>query len=338
MMPDLQAYVVGGALLHRVWTSTCMCSTNHLSKGTPLRHRWSNAHPRAAPASPNRSTWQMALKDYFTRADHDGGTCVWSLHSLVEVEVPAEHVQALAAELAELFVRDRCSPRAARLWLEVRDTRHVLEPHERKLLNAYIEPTFGLPTEGDEEAPEEIPQHVQGGIAEQLWYYLQREYQAEESIVYLHKPDLGSTKQGGDSLAIHRYDDGLAFRLWELKKCDARRLQPTLDKAYTQLTAKGARYLAQLALPNEFVLDARDAELAEFFGQLPELWVDANPRAGAGVSVAIPDRLIPAGCFDDFPGRFPDFRDPRQLRGALTALGDFRSFVLQVREEVWKGL
>jgi hypothetical protein len=101
-------------------------------------------------------------------------------------------------------------------------------------LNAFIKPVFGLP-----ENPDVIPpDHLEGFVAEQLWYFLSLEVPPEE-IVRIERPGFLPTDPGGDGLVIHRVSAGyLMFRLWEIKKCTGDSgVSSTVNTAYNQLNS-----------------------------------------------------------------------------------------------------
>lgn len=273
----------------------------------------------------------VPLSDYFEHQDHEADRYLWRLR---EATVEGGDLSQLASALAEAFVADRCSRQVAEAWARRRAGGPAPPPEQREVLRAHIEPSFGLPD--DEEAADEgnIPEYIQGAVAENLWYYLYQDTEVD-TLVHLVAPDLDPTSGGADSLSVHRSEGGLSFRLWEIKKCTAERLPPTVARAYNQLSNHGTRYLAQMSLPGEY---HEDDDVAELFGQLPTLWANHASEASAGVSIAIPTRLQPDDCFADFPDEFPELAGRSRLCGILNVVGDLTGFVRSVQEEVWRGL
>jgi len=203
----------------------------------------------------------------------------------------------------------------------------------RDALRAFIKPVFGLP-----EDPESVSQdHTEGFVAQYLWYSLATEMPSGEPVERVEPPGFVGTDPGGDGLVIHRTDEGyLMFRLWEIKKCVGRgKVSSTVSRAYRQLGTKATEYLARYTVIGQ---ELGNTELADFYGQLIDLWVDARPEAAAGVCVATSLDQVPTRCFTTFGRRFPEFVYPVRLRGMLTAIDDFSDFTLKVRQCIWTGL
>jgi len=156
--------------------------------------------------------------------------------------------------------------------------------------------------------------------------------------VRVEVPGFAAIDHGGDGLAIHRVaPDQLMFRLWEIKKnTGGSSVSSTVNTAYSQLNSRATEYLARYTSIGQEMRD--NPELAEFYGKLPELWIEAEPSAAVGVSVAINMENVPATAFTTFGTQFPRFVDPRRLKGMLTAIEDFASFSAKVQEAIWRGL
>lgn len=263
----------------------------------------------------------MPLPDHFDQEDHEHEHYRWHLHEAV---LEDGDVHQVARSLVEAFMEDRC-PGLVEAWRERRDDGPPHPESRRKALESIIKQPFDLPP------PDEEPSdHVQGAVAEHLWYYLY--HQIRDDIAYSVEPELDPTSGGGDSISVHQSEDGLSFRLWEIKKCTAQRLRPTVSRALNQLDERGSQYIAQMSMIGQ---KHPDEEIAQLFIRLPELWCDYSPEASVGVSVGIPERLTPDECFTDFPDRFPDRSD---LRGMVKVVGDYTRFVRAVQEEAWSGL
>ena len=265
----------------------------------------------------------MSLPNYFDKKDHEYKDYQWQLYEAI---LDDGDVHQLAQSLVVAFIEDRCSAKLVKAW-------HDGSPHSEsteQALKAHIEPTFGLPA-NEEDFDQD---HVEGAVAEYLWYYLYQEVRGD--VVYSKEPDPDPTSGGGDSISIHRSKNGLKFRLWEIKKHTGKNLSSTVSNAFNQLEDHSAKYIAQMSTIEQ---NHRDQEIAQFFSQLPELWCEYSPDASIGVSVAIPERLIPGRCFTAFPNRFPNRVNERNpLQGMLKVVGDYSSFVRTVQEEAWKGL
>jgi len=276
----------------------------------------------------------MRLSDFFQSTETVAETHSWTLVCHGETIAPLE---ALAKTLAERTMEHRCRgcPHHYRAWKQHLDGGPPPRGASEKALRDFIRPVFGLPEDPDDVQMD----HMEGFVAQQLWYFLSLEARilSQETVVRVEPPGFTSTDPGGDGLVIHRVPLGyLMFRLWEIKKCTGQStVSSSVSRAYSQLGAKATEYLARYTAIGQ---EISDPQLAEFYGQLIDLWVDARPEAAAGVSVAASVDHIPKRCFTTFGQRFPAFADPVRLRGMLTAIGDFSGFALAVREFIWIGL
>jgi len=275
----------------------------------------------------------MKLIDYFQASENSASTHSWTL---------AKHdnrgdftVENLAKFLAELIIKHRCRgcPEKYTLWKQHLDGGTKPSGTAREALKAFILPVFGLP-----ENPDILPQdHLEGHVAEYLWYFLSLEGLTGENVVKVEFSGFAPTDPGGDGLIIHGSTSTvLMFRLWEIKKCSGTStVSSTVGNAYKQLNTRATRYLARYTAIGQEISDQR---LADFYGQLVDLWIDAKPEASAGVSVATCATRVPARCFTTFGKNFPKFTKPIRLRGMLAAIQDFPAFASKVREYIWKGL
>ena len=273
----------------------------------------------------------MALRDYFQLAEESTSTHSWIL---AKHQIACLSVDDLAKSFADLIMQHRC--RACRHhyehWKLHLEGETVLPETSEKALKAFIEPVFGLPGN-----PQIHQDHLEGFIAEYLWYFLALEGLAGDNAIRIEPPGFTATDPGGDGLIIHRIDAAnLLFRLWEIKKSSGTStVSGTVSTAYKQLSAKATKYLARYTVIGQ---EINDPELTEFYGQLVDFWIDATPEAAAGVSVVVCVTRVPSRCFTTFGKRFPALTDPIRLRGMLTAVQDFPTFASKVREYVWKGL
>ncbi|MBA7632946.1 hypothetical protein ES703_40502 [subsurface metagenome] len=275
----------------------------------------------------------MKLIECFRASNNPASTHSWILAKLDNTGDVA--LEDLAKFLAELIIEHKCRgcPEKYHLWKQHLDGGEEPSGTAREALKAFIEPVFGLP-----ENPDVISQdHLEGYVAEYLWYFLSLEGLTGESVVRIEPPGFTPTDPGGDGLVIHGSTSTvLMFRLWEIKKCGGTStVSSTVRRAYNQLDKRATKYLARYTAIGQEISDQR---LADFYGQLIDLWVDARPEASAGVSIATCVTRIPARCFTTFGKHFPQFTKPVRLRGMLTAIQDFPTFTVKVREYVWKGL
>ncbi len=137
------------------------------------------------------------------------------------------------------------------------------------------------------------------------------------------------------SLAIYDTESRLIFRLWEVKKHHSQSpVSTTVSRAYKQLDGKATEYLAQLTALGP----SQPSPLRPLFSRLVDMWVDAEPEAGAGVAVSTSAATMPRRAFGTMGTHFPRLDQPGQLEGLLVALGDYPRFADDVKKEVWKGL
>jgi hypothetical protein len=250
-------------------------------------------------------------------------------------------LQQAAELLAEDAVAHRCGrAKAANAW---RSRRHGGLPHPAKLraaLEAFLADTFGLPAE-DGTAPPPASDLLQGYVAELAWHRLAREHTVPahgRRLVHVADLSWSPYQQGGDGLVVYAITDGrLTFQLWETKKHDAAEtaVSGTISRACRQLSSEGKRYLAQYTAYGSKL----EGELGSLYADLVQLWVDRDPRAGVGVSVATSTRHAPGGIvFDSVVTTFPDHGTPGQREGLAVVVPDFPRFAAMVRDVVWTGL
>lgn len=273
----------------------------------------------------------MKLSDFFQSVETQTETHSWTL---VNHDSDVSPVEALANALADRIMEHRCiaCPHHYQAWKQAVENRLPPQGSSKEALIAFIKPAFGLPTDPDPVPPD----HLEGFVAEQLWYLLSLEAPPEE-IVRIERPGFLATDPGGDGLVIHRVMAGhLMFRLWEIKKCTGESVvSSTVNTAYNQLNSKATEYLARYTAIGQ---ELPDAELAEFYGRLIDFWIEARPEAAAGVSVATSREHAPQQCFTTFGQQFPRFVNPVRLRGMLTAIENFPAFAVKVRDRIWTGL
>lgn len=273
----------------------------------------------------------MKLSDFFQQKETAEATHDWTLvnhdHSLAQLDYLAEF-------LADKILRVHCdgSPHLYEAWKRSLTEGKPLSPTEHRALSkGFIEPAFGLPGQNFD------TNHLQGFIAQYLWYFLIQEISVEP-IKRIERVGFAATDHGGDGMVVHQIAAGyLMFRLWEIKKCVGEApVSSTINTAYGQLSSKAEKYLARLTTIGQELKE--DSELAEFYSKLPEIWIEAGPEASIGVAVAVNANNVPAKCFTTLGDRFPKLLNPKRLRGILTAIEDFPSFCGKVQQAIWKGL
>lgn len=180
--------------------------------------------------------------------------------------------------------------------------------------------------------PRVLPDHAQGTVAEYLWHAVSIEDDDEPELVRIRGPKFYATAPGGDGLTVRR-DGGLIVTLWEIKKHTGSHLTSTIRDAYGQLSAHGARYLAEHASAGQL---ATDPEEARVFARLVESWIEGEEHMHAGVAVATPRN--PKKCFSTMQNHFGHLRGRDPCRGLLISLEHFPAFTRRVGEIIWTGL
>ncbi|MFJ9448600.1 hypothetical protein ACIRRH_43425 [Kitasatospora sp. NPDC101235] len=239
--------------------------------------------------------------------------------------------------VADAIMRHRSGRSTAYdLWRSAATTSTSLTATQARRVSVCVQPVFGLPTR-----PTNAEDHVPGHVGEWLWYLFLREEEPQgREVAFLEPPSWSVTEGGGDGFVVHRLtgapDASLLFRLWEIKKfTGAGSVSGTISKAADQLKERGLEYLAKLcsAHANE------PGDIGELMSQLVELWIQADPSGGAGVSVSTNTASLPKrSAFTQVPGYLPDLRHPGQLEGLIVAVGDFTKFADQVKEFLWSAL
>ncbi|WP_206443252.1 hypothetical protein [Candidatus Protofrankia californiensis] len=243
-------------------------------------------------------------------------------------------------QVAQLLADDAMCIRCGRSTTldEWRKRRDGCPPPERsrKGIAVYAGIGFGLP---DKPAKED---HLQGLVAELLWGRLMSERlvcRDGRRLVRAHSVKPDPLEPGGDGLVIYEVEGGtLVFRLWEIKKHDAKKsISATIGRASKQLSSRGQEYLAKLAGPETVDQGGR---LGDFYADLVELWLDGSNQAGAGVSIGTSKEYAPTRplSFRSIATQFPHFIQPGQIESIVVAVPDFPAFAVRVREIVWSGL
>lgn len=253
------------------------------------------------------------------RCAHDGVLC---------------SVDELAAELAEAIVDLRCGgvPGLVDSWRSQRMGTGHTTPHAVEQLAQFIGLGFGLPHSKDP-MPDD---HLEGSVAESLWYMLVIEFEHDDPIAYAVPPDLAPTDHGGDGFVVHRRLTGVGYRLWEIKKyTGAGTVRATVRKACKQLNDNATEYLARQIPAGQY---HPDDEIRDLIVHSMERWYDGAPEASAGVAVASANERSASERFKDMDTHFDTLSDPTQLRGLVAEFTDFSDFARRVQQELWKGL
>ncbi|WP_163508961.1 hypothetical protein [Fodinicola acaciae] len=156
---------------------------------------------------------------------------------------------------------------------------------------------------------------------------------------YLSEPSYSVTEQGEDGFVVYAppgANVSLFFRLWEIKKHNTENtaVTATVRRASDQLNIRGLQYLAKLTSAHR----QTDGDLGRLFAELGDLWINADPRAGAGVGVATNTLTPPATCFSPLETTLDRFVNAGQLEGLLCVIEDFTEFADEVRRMVWSAL
>ena len=265
----------------------------------------------------------------------ESSACPWRLIGL-SADV-AEQRAAVAWIVADAIMKERCGhTRVYGMWRDAATSGNKLLGEDAELAKPCIRPVFGLPPAGSA-----ADDHVPGYVGEWLWYLLTKEEVIpDQQLALLDAPSWSVTEGGGDGFAVHRISSGtdttLIFRLWEIKKfTGVGSVSATITDAATQLASRSEEYLAKISWANAKL----PGDLGRLMSELTELWMRADPRGGAGVSVSTNTATVPVrAAFTQVPTYLPRLVHPGQLRGLIIAVNDFTAFAEQVRGYVWSAL
>jgi hypothetical protein len=245
---------------------------------------------------------------------------------------PAASQQTAITIVADAAVKSQCRGAGQHYdaWRQAVSQGTRLAADRSLKLAPFIQPAFGLPTRP---LP---PDHLQGHVAEYVWYILAQEnLPAGLTLRTIEGPSFSVTTPGGDGLAVYQRNDAvLVFRLWEVKKHESTmHLSRTVARAYKQLGNHAEVYLAELTT----LAGTYQAEIAQLYAALSDLWIDRDERAGVAVAVSTSDGHLPTRCFGTMHRSFPDLSID-QMQGLVVALGHFPTFARAVRDRVWSAL
>jgi len=251
----------------------------------------------------------------------------------LECTLPSQHLAEAAALLAEGIAQRRLggNPRLRDLWAEQRRTpgSKIADDRDSSLLEAMLLENIGTP-----DAPA-TSVHLGGLVAESIWYEVITKVDEGLGLpIRVEGHDWSATDPGGDGLTVYGSDDGYRFTLWESKHHGAvAPVRDTVNGACRQMKSRSLSYLARFSLIAQQITSSD--ELAAFYGQLPELWVDHDPAAGVGVSVGTGAGSDIIDCFGNITSYFE--LDDDQLHGHLHVVSDFGALAQAVQDEIWKG-
>lgn len=275
----------------------------------------------------------LPLIDHLSTSNHTESRCDWTRHDVTYGgNVSAD---TLAKTVASVIVQVRCPDVIYRRWLNACAGTRQLTTTEKRELEVYIKPSIGL--RGDP-APDN---QIQAVVAEHLWYEIIRYTDGGNGLpINVMPPSLRVTEPGGDGLVV--YEAGRStyfFRLWEIKKHATSTSATTkITKASKQLNDRGEEYLAKWSKVGQDA-DHQHTNLSKFYAQLVGMWLEADGKANAGVSIS-KDSLsqITATPITVMRGQMPTFIAKKQLEGMIISIPDFANLANKVREELWKGI
>ncbi|WP_232661916.1 hypothetical protein [Pseudonocardia sp. TRM90224] len=277
-----------------------------------------------------------------SRGQHAAGKCAWDLVAMVGFS--ADRRSAVAWIIAEAIMKFRCGKsRAFPCWRAAALSENAVSNDDRELVLSFVTSVFGRPDAvepGDTKAKEGKSNHLEGFVAEWLWHLIMKEQRAaHRERRYLSEPSYSVTEQGEDGFAVYAppgANVSLFFRLWEIKKHNTENsvVTATVQRASDQLKTRGLQYLAKLTSAHR----QTDGDLGGLFAELGDLWINADPRAGAGVGVATNTVAPPATCFSPLETTLDQFANAGQLEGLLCVIENFTEFADEVRRMVWSAL
>jgi len=285
---------------------------------------------RVATARGGQLTGFLQTQEKGTQA---AGKATWQLVTLEHLN--AAERTAVTWLVAKAILRSRCGRAPIyQVWRTTCLAGQRLADADRTKLVPFLRDVFGVPERpGNDD-------HLEGYVAEWIWYLLMRERDASKGqgrrIVLLEPPKFTVTGSGPDGFVVYSVDGvPLIFRLWELKKQTGKgAVDATVRVAYQQLRDEGQRYLAQLTAMHA----DKDGDLGELCGRLVDLWIEADARAGAGVGVTSGTLPPPVRCFTTMGTQLSQFSEPGQLEGMLCAVEDYRALAHDVRKLLWSVL
>lgn len=277
-----------------------------------------------------------------SRGQRAPGKCAWDLVAMIGFS--DDRRSAVAWIIAESIMRFRCgNSQAFACWRAAALSGNAVAEDDRQLVLSFVTSVFGLPdaTEADDpKAKQGKSNHLEGFVAEWLWHLIMKEQRSSDrERKYLSEPSYSVTEQGEDGFAVYAtpgVDVSLFFRLWEIKKHNTENsvVTTTVQRASDQLNTRGLQYLAKLTSAHR----QTDDDLGVLFAELGDLWINADPRAGAGVGVATSATTPPATCFSPLETTLGQFANEGQLEGLLCVIENLTDFAREVRRMVWSAL
>jgi hypothetical protein len=251
--------------------------------------------------------------------DSNGSTCVWGSASAPRT---CQELELAAWLLAASEMERRAGASGAfERW---RKRAQGGPPHADggASIRPFVSSAVGLP------GAAAVPDHLQGFVAQLIWWSIAKEFRLANDnnrrLVEIESPGFWVTEQGPDGLVIYEQgiDGTLCFRLWEIKKHDAK----------GPVTGTVARASDQL---QRFT-----GSLGRIYAELVELWVNSSPRSGVGVSVTTTASQAhrSTGPFGSLVSKFPSLGQGGQREGLLVQAPNFRWFSRKVQKVLWSGL
>ncbi|BDT88526.1 hypothetical protein FMUAM8_42900 [Nocardia cyriacigeorgica] len=294
-------------------------------------------HVSAIDADRTASAQGYALASFMSRIHKaPDETCPWQLIGFASTD--SLERAAVAWIVADAVMRGRAGhTRVYDLWRTAALANSPLTGEASQLTRTFVRPVFGLPPDGSAASD-----HVPGHVGEWLWYLLTREEARSDhaTLALLEPPSWNVTEGGGDGFVVYRIPSGsdttLIFRLWEIKKfTGSGSISTTITTAATQLADRGDEYVAKISWANA----KKPGELGKLMTELTELWMRADPRGGAGVSVSTNPATAPKQkAFTQVASYLPQLVHPGQLQGIVVTIENFEAFADEVRGYLWSAL
>ena len=267
------------------------------------------------------------MLNHFTHTRHDEVAFGWE-----RCEHDGTALSDLVTDLAESIVELRCGgvPGLVSSWRSRRDGNGHTVAFAEEQLREFVGLGFGLPT-----SPM-TADHLEGSVAESLWYLLVSQFTHDDPVVYASPPDLAPTDHGADGYLIHQGAGGLRFRLWEIKKyTGSGTVRATVQRASRQLNRNALGYLTRQIPAGQH---HTDAEVRDLIVRGPEHWLSGTAEAGAGVAVTSASGACADERFEKLESYFDGLTDAVQIRGMVTGVVDFADLAKRVQQELWSGL
>lgn len=239
----------------------------------------------------------------------------------------------LADELANYIMQSKLSkfPAHYQAWINKNSTGNLNPSNIEHFLEAIVRVSIGTIIQ-----PKDLD-HIQGWVAEHLWYYLIKGSYPLGHIVRVFDVGISSTEHGGDGFVLHNNSNGLKFRLWEIKKISGTtNVNSVIRKASNQLKNRGTEYISRFVQENQN--NNLSAQEEVILIQAIEDWINMNSSVGIGISTISSSAKLRSPSFQPLVNKFPQISANGNIEGRVISLDDFDRFCTLVCRRIWNGI